>query len=163
MTFAMRTEVLDLPFRDPFRIARTEDAEASHTVLLELEQDGATGLGECFPVPYYGETLHPVGLYRAVGLTVALAWIWTAGDAGRPGRIVLQAIFGYSVVRLIADAAVAEAALTGSLRTSQVLAFAAALASSLALALTARPAAREETTAEAAEDEVSSPQSSSSS
>jgi L-Ala-D/L-Glu epimerase len=57
MTFAMRTEVLDLPFRDPFRIARTEDAEASHTVLLELEQDGATGLGECFPVPYYGETL----------------------------------------------------------------------------------------------------------
>jgi len=57
MTLTMRTEVLDLPFRDPFRIARTEDAEAAHTVLVELSLDGVTGLGECFPVPYYGETL----------------------------------------------------------------------------------------------------------
>ena len=57
MTLAMHTEVLDLPFRDPFRIARTEDSEAANTVLTELDLDGATGLGECFPVPYYGETL----------------------------------------------------------------------------------------------------------
>ena len=57
MTLTLRTEVLDLPFRDPFRIARTEDSEAAHTVLTELDVDGATGLGECFPVPYYGETL----------------------------------------------------------------------------------------------------------
>lgn len=57
MTLSMRTEVLDLPFRDPFRIARTEDAEASHSVLTELHLDGHSGLGECFPVPYYGETL----------------------------------------------------------------------------------------------------------
>jgi L-alanine-DL-glutamate epimerase-like enolase superfamily enzyme len=57
MTLAMHTEVLDLPFRDPFRIARTEDSEAAHTVLTELDLDGVSGLGECFPVPYYGETL----------------------------------------------------------------------------------------------------------
>lgn len=57
MTLTMQTEILDLPFRDPFRIARTEDAEAAHTVLVELDLDGATGHGECFPVPYYGETL----------------------------------------------------------------------------------------------------------
>ena len=57
MMLAMHTEVLDLPFRDPFRIARTEDSEAANTVLTELDLDGATGLGECFPVPYYGETL----------------------------------------------------------------------------------------------------------
>jgi L-alanine-DL-glutamate epimerase-like enolase superfamily enzyme len=57
MTLRLRTEVLDLPFRDPFRIARTEDSEAAHTVLTELDLDGASGLGECFPVPYYGETL----------------------------------------------------------------------------------------------------------
>lgn len=54
---SMRTEVLDLPFRDPFRIARTEDPEAAHSVLVELDLDGAEGQGECFPVPYYGETL----------------------------------------------------------------------------------------------------------
>ncbi len=57
MTFALRTEVLHLPFRDPFRIARHEDSQASRTVLTYLEQDEAQGLGECFPVPFYGETV----------------------------------------------------------------------------------------------------------
>jgi L-alanine-DL-glutamate epimerase-like enolase superfamily enzyme len=57
MTFQLETEVLRLPFRDPFKIARSEDSEASSTVLTKLERDGATGLGECFPVPYYGETV----------------------------------------------------------------------------------------------------------
>ncbi|MEX1295591.1 MAG: dipeptide epimerase [Candidatus Limnocylindrales bacterium] len=57
MSFTLRTEVLHLPFRDPFRIARHEDSEASQTVLTFLELDGARGLGECFPVPYYGETV----------------------------------------------------------------------------------------------------------
>ncbi len=57
MTFTLDTEVLRLPFRDPFRIARNEDSEASQTVLTYLEHDGAEGLGECFPVPYYGETI----------------------------------------------------------------------------------------------------------
>jgi L-alanine-DL-glutamate epimerase-like enolase superfamily enzyme len=57
MTISLDTEVLHLPFRDPFRIARTEDAEASQTVLTRLQQDGHSGLGECFPVPYYGETV----------------------------------------------------------------------------------------------------------
>ncbi len=89
-------------------------------------------------LPYYRETLHPVGLYRAAGFGIALAWIWMMGDVTRPGRVVLQVILGYSVVRLVADAFVAEAALMGSLRTSQMIAFAVALASSLALALTAR-------------------------
>jgi len=57
MTFTLETEVLHLPFRDPFKIARTEDSEASQTVLTFLERDGGRGLGECFPVPYYGETM----------------------------------------------------------------------------------------------------------
>ena len=57
MNFTLETEVLHLPFRDPFRIARNEDAEASRTVLSCLARDGAEGLGECFPVPYYGETV----------------------------------------------------------------------------------------------------------
>ncbi len=57
MTFSLDTELLHLPFRDPFRIARNEDADASQTVLTMLQQDGASGTGECFPVPYYGETV----------------------------------------------------------------------------------------------------------
>jgi L-alanine-DL-glutamate epimerase-like enolase superfamily enzyme len=57
MTITLRTEVLRLEFRDPFRIARLEDAEVTHTVLTTLEVDGIVGLGESCPVPYYGETL----------------------------------------------------------------------------------------------------------
>jgi L-alanine-DL-glutamate epimerase-like enolase superfamily enzyme len=56
MTLSMRTEVLEMPFRDPFRIARTEDPQVARTVILELELDGLTGLGESYPVSYYGET-----------------------------------------------------------------------------------------------------------
>ena len=69
MTFTLETEVLHLPFRDPFRIARTEDSEACQTVLTFLERDGTEGLGECFPVPYYGETVETteVVLPRLVG------------------------------------------------------------------------------------------------
>lgn len=57
MSFRLRTERLHLPFRDPFRISRNEDAGASDTVLTELTSDTAAGIGECFPVPFYGETI----------------------------------------------------------------------------------------------------------
>jgi L-alanine-DL-glutamate epimerase-like enolase superfamily enzyme len=56
MTLSMRTEVLELHFRDPFRIARHEDPESARTVVVGLELDGRSGLGEAYPVPYYGET-----------------------------------------------------------------------------------------------------------
>jgi L-alanine-DL-glutamate epimerase-like enolase superfamily enzyme len=88
MPFTLETEVLQLPFRDPFKIARNEDSEASQTVLTFLEQDGARGLGECFPVPYYGETVETteVVLPRLLGAldelgpmpaerTAVLAWL----------------------------------------------------------------------------------------
>jgi L-alanine-DL-glutamate epimerase-like enolase superfamily enzyme len=57
MTPTLRTEILDLVFRDPFRIARTEDPEGARIVLVELELDAVAGIGECFPVPFYGETV----------------------------------------------------------------------------------------------------------
>ena len=65
MTMTLRTEVLDMPFKDPFRIARAEDTESATTVLTELELDSQegtrkSGIGEAFPVPYYGETLETV-------------------------------------------------------------------------------------------------------
>ena len=83
MTLTLRTEVLALPFRDPFRIARTEDSEVAHTVLAELDLDGATGLGECFPVPYYGETLETTAavLPRLLGALDELGPLPTDAEA----------------------------------------------------------------------------------
>jgi len=71
---SLRTEFMELPFRDPFRIARSEDAEASRSVLVELSVDGVVGLGEAFPVPYYGETPETVVavLPRLAGALAAL-------------------------------------------------------------------------------------------
>jgi L-alanine-DL-glutamate epimerase-like enolase superfamily enzyme len=60
MTFRFRTEIMELPFRDPFKIARREDADSTRSVLVSLAQAGmadVSGLGECLPFPYYGETL----------------------------------------------------------------------------------------------------------
>jgi L-Ala-D/L-Glu epimerase len=50
------TEILRLPLRDPFNIAREEHPSLAATVLVSLEADGLRGLGEAFPVAYYGET-----------------------------------------------------------------------------------------------------------
>ena len=84
MTLSMRTEVLEMPFRDPFRIARTEDSDVARTVIVELELDGLTGLGESFPVPYYGETPATV---MAV-LPVLLAALEPLGPLPRDGEEV---------------------------------------------------------------------------
>ncbi len=57
--FELRSETLELPFRDPFRIARNENAGAATTVIVELRSDrwpGVVGIGEGFPTAYYGET-----------------------------------------------------------------------------------------------------------
>jgi L-alanine-DL-glutamate epimerase-like enolase superfamily enzyme len=54
-------EVLSLPLRDPFRIARSEHGEGTRitTVIVELRDDrfpGTVGVGEGYPDRYYGET-----------------------------------------------------------------------------------------------------------
>jgi L-alanine-DL-glutamate epimerase-like enolase superfamily enzyme len=61
MGFAITWERLELPFRDPFRIARSMDAAAAHTVVTHLTDDedrseGREGTGEAFAEAYYGET-----------------------------------------------------------------------------------------------------------
>jgi L-alanine-DL-glutamate epimerase-like enolase superfamily enzyme len=83
MTLTLRTEVLDLPFRDTFRIARTEESEAAHTVLTELDLDGATGLGEGCPLAYYGETVETVTavLPRLLGALDGLGPLPTDAEA----------------------------------------------------------------------------------
>ncbi len=62
MTFSIRHEVLRLPLRDPFRIARSEHGagHAITTVIVELRDashPGLIGYGEGYPDRYYGETV----------------------------------------------------------------------------------------------------------
>jgi L-alanine-DL-glutamate epimerase-like enolase superfamily enzyme len=65
MTLSIRHEVLRLPLRDPFRIARSEhgDGLAVTTLVVELFDDrfpDLVGLGEGYPGTYYGETVETV-------------------------------------------------------------------------------------------------------
>ncbi len=65
MSLAIQHEVLDLPLRDPFRIARAEHGSGLRvtTFVLELTDDrfpGVVGLGEGYPGLYYGETVATV-------------------------------------------------------------------------------------------------------
>jgi prolipoprotein diacylglyceryltransferase len=82
---------------------------------------------------YFGESVHPVGLYRALGALIVAGMLYIWGDFRRPRRIVLLACLGYALVRLITDAFLAEAALIGVFRISQIVAFGVALAASLLL------------------------------
>ena len=60
MSLSISHEVLRLPLRDPFRIARSEHGggQSTQTVIVELRDDrhpGVVGLGEGYPDAYYGE------------------------------------------------------------------------------------------------------------
>ncbi|HET9681441.1 MAG TPA: dipeptide epimerase [Candidatus Limnocylindrales bacterium] len=61
MTLSLQHEVLRLPLRDPFRIARSEHGagRVATTVIVELRDDrypGLVGFGEGYPDRFYGET-----------------------------------------------------------------------------------------------------------
>jgi L-alanine-DL-glutamate epimerase-like enolase superfamily enzyme len=43
------------PLHTPFVIARGSRTEA-HVVVVEVEENGVTGIGECTPYPRYGES-----------------------------------------------------------------------------------------------------------
>ena len=62
MKLSIETQVLSLPLRDPFRIARHEDDRTATTVIVQVAVAGLTGVGEAFPVAYYGETVGTIGV-----------------------------------------------------------------------------------------------------
>jgi phosphatidylglycerol---prolipoprotein diacylglyceryl transferase len=90
-------------------------------------------------IPYFGEPVHPVGLYRAMGALLVAAALFLWGEFSRPGRIILGAILGYALVRLLADAFVADVAFVGPFRVSQVVAFLLALVTSFFLSRNGNP------------------------
>ena len=60
MRLDVSTEVLHLPFRDPFRIARHLNEDEATTVIVTLRSGDAEGVGEAFPMAYYGETVETI-------------------------------------------------------------------------------------------------------
>jgi phosphatidylglycerol:prolipoprotein diacylglycerol transferase len=88
-----------------------------------------TGLPSDMPwaLPYFGEMQHPVGLYRAVGLILALFVTWALLDRTRPQRTIYIGGIGWGLTHLIADAFAANAPLLGPFRTSQVVGLLVAL------------------------------------
>lgn len=83
---------------------------------------------------HYGEPRHPAALYQALGLVLILGWGWFGRTVESPGRTILLLLLLYSLVRVIGDAFVAEAALIGPVRVSQTLALLGALILCLLLA-----------------------------
>lgn len=99
------------------------------------------GLPSSLPwaLTYFGETLHPVALYHALGAFGVTAAIYAWGDFRRPGRLILLSVLGYSLVRLVGDAFVDGAAQMGTLRVTQVAAFVLALVAAALLSRRALP------------------------
>ena len=95
-----------------------------------------TGLPSDMPwaLPYFGEMLHPVALYRAVGLIVVLLVVWWRLDRTRPQRTLYLGGLGWGLVHLAADGFAANAPITGSFRTSQVIGLVLALVCTILLA-----------------------------
>ena len=60
--------------------------------------------------------------------------MWLRADAQRPGRVVLLALLGYSLIRLVTDGFLADAPTLGGIRTSQLVALVVALVVVLLLA-----------------------------
>ncbi len=96
------------------------------------------GLASSVPwaLPYFDELLHPVALYRAAGTLAVAAAIFFGADFRHPGRVFLLSLLGYSVVRLLTDAFVADAAQLGTYRVTQIVAFALALGAAFLLSRT---------------------------
>ncbi|MBX3052050.1 MAG: prolipoprotein diacylglyceryl transferase [Caldilineaceae bacterium] len=72
-------------------------------------------------------TRHPVALYRAAGMFGLAGLLFWRGDFSQPRRIVGWAIFGYALLRLLADGFLADAATISGIRISQLVALAVAL------------------------------------
>ncbi len=85
-------------------------------------------------VRHFLEIVHPVGLYRALGLAALLVLLWATIDARRPARTIWLAVLGYALVHLVVDAFVRDAALLGSFHQSQVVGLVVAFVAALMLA-----------------------------
>ena len=110
MGLSVRHEVLTLPLRDPFRIARSDHGAGTRitTVVIELRDDrlpDIVGLGEGYPDRFYGETPETMAtvmplLLEAIGEPdIDVAGVDTAAQA------MATAIRGHGAARCAIDIA----------------------------------------------------------
>ncbi len=101
------------------------------------------GLPSSLPwaLSYFGTPRHPAGLYLAAGMALLAVLLWFRADTARPGRTILWAILGYSLLRLFVDGFRDGMNLVGQFRISQIVALIVAL---VCVALLARGAVREQ-------------------
>ena len=108
-------EVLQLPLRDPFRIARS-DHDAGHavtTVVVELRDDrhpGLVGLGEGYPDRFYGETPETMVAVFPRLLAAVEAPDWTAAGLTEAGMAMDRAIAHHGGAKCAIDIALHDLA-----------------------------------------------------
>ena len=108
-------EVLQLPLRDPFRIARS-DHDAGHavtTVVVELRDDrhpGLVGLGEGYPDRFYGETPETMAAVFPRLLAAVEAPEWTAAGLTEAGLAMDRAIAHHGGAKCAIDIALHDLA-----------------------------------------------------
>jgi L-alanine-DL-glutamate epimerase-like enolase superfamily enzyme len=115
MSLQVRPEVLHLPLRYPFRIARSDHGAGNSvtTVIIEVTDDrfpGLTGLGEGYPDRFYGET--PETMAAVLPLLVAAAGVWEATPDGlrMVGDAMAAAIRGNGAAKCSLDIALHDLA-----------------------------------------------------
>ncbi len=77
VTLELSLRAVSLPFRDPFRIARSHEDGAATTVIAELRSSirpDLVGLGEGFPDAYYGETPETIAIVAPLLATVVASF-----------------------------------------------------------------------------------------
>lgn len=85
-------------------------------------------------VPHFGESVHPLGLYRAAGAWTLVGLLLWLGNRVRGMNLLLMAVLGYGAVRLVADGFLAGGTVIGGARVSQIGWWLAALSAALLLA-----------------------------
>ena len=95
----LRIRILEIPYRDPFRIARSQHGGAGMTTaVVELRSPllpGLVGLGEGYPDAYYGETTRtlPVVMDLLLGSVAAEALDTSSGEAALASLEAIGAAF----------------------------------------------------------------------
>jgi L-alanine-DL-glutamate epimerase-like enolase superfamily enzyme len=95
----LRSRILEIPYRDPFRIARSQHGGAGMTtVIVELRSPllpGLVGLGEGYPDAYYGETTRtlPVVMDLLLGSVSAEALDPSSLEAARTSLVAIGTTF----------------------------------------------------------------------
>ncbi|HYC06879.1 MAG TPA: dipeptide epimerase [Candidatus Binatia bacterium] len=107
----LRGRSISIPYRDPFRIARSHEDDGMSSVLVELRHRGLpdlVGYGEGYPDAYYGETIETM----AVVLPLLLAAVDPAAlDADVAGAEAALASAGAAFEEAIAHHGAAKCAL----------------------------------------------------